>query len=226
MRYEQIVGQQEPKQRLLKMVKEERVPHALLFSGREGCGNLPAALAFAQHLYCTQKQESGQEVAIVLTERIGGFNLKVFDVVAAGQIPYTDAFHRLAERHHKIILSSIERVGMTAYQNKQVSELSDGMFQKMIIAKALAQQTKVMLLDEPSAFLDYASKHNLFQLLQELAVNENKSILVSSHDLEILLKYCHDLLVIHEQEVSLMPAHEAMNNEMFLKVAGGFLPKG
>lgn len=59
MRYEQIVGQQEAKQRLLKMVKEERVPHALLFSGREGCGNLPAALAFAQHLYCQNKQETG-----------------------------------------------------------------------------------------------------------------------------------------------------------------------
>lgn len=59
MLYEQITGQQEPKLRLFKMVKEERVPHALLFSGREGCGNLPAAIAFAQHLYCTDKQTTG-----------------------------------------------------------------------------------------------------------------------------------------------------------------------
>lgn len=59
MLYEQIVGQQEPKQRLLKMVSEERVPHALLFTGKEGSGNLPAAVAFAQHLYCTSKSESG-----------------------------------------------------------------------------------------------------------------------------------------------------------------------
>jgi DNA polymerase-3 subunit delta' len=59
MLYEQIVGQQEPKQRLLKMVNEARVPHALLFSGREGCGNLPAAIAFAQHLFCTDKKNSG-----------------------------------------------------------------------------------------------------------------------------------------------------------------------
>ncbi len=59
MLYAQIVGQQEPKQRLLKMVKEDRVPHALLFSGREGSGNLPAALAFAQHLYCTSKKAEG-----------------------------------------------------------------------------------------------------------------------------------------------------------------------
>lgn len=59
MFYEQIVGQKEPKHRLMKMVKEERVPHALLFSGKEGCGNLPMALVFAQHLYCTNKQETG-----------------------------------------------------------------------------------------------------------------------------------------------------------------------
>lgn len=59
MFYEQIVGQQEAKHRLLKMVKEARVPHALLFSGKEGCGNLPAAIAFAQHLYCTEKKETG-----------------------------------------------------------------------------------------------------------------------------------------------------------------------
>ncbi|PBQ31837.1 DNA polymerase III subunit delta' [Sphingobacteriaceae bacterium] len=59
MLYEQIVGQQEPKHRLLKMVKEERVPHALLFSGKEGCGNLPTAIAFAQHLYCLDKKETG-----------------------------------------------------------------------------------------------------------------------------------------------------------------------
>lgn len=167
--------------------------------------------------------ELAKKISIVLTEKIGGFNLTAYDVVAAGQMPYTNSFNKLEEKNIALIQSAIEACGIKEHQHKLVNELSDGLFQKTIIAKALAQQTPIILLDEPSAFLDYASKHDLFLLLKHLAEKENKSILVSSHDLDLLLKYCHKLLLISNGNAELINVSEAKQNAAFLKIGGGFL---
>lgn len=167
--------------------------------------------------------ELSKKIAIVLTEKIGGFNLTAYDVVAAGQIPYTNAFNQLKTENRAIIDSAILACGIAEHQNKAVNELSDGLFQKTIIAKALAQQTSVILLDEPSAFLDYASKHDLFLLLKKLAEQEGKCVLVSSHDLDLLIKYCSKLLIVSDSSVELIPANIALQNAKFQKIGGGFL---
>jgi iron complex transport system ATP-binding protein len=164
-----------------------------------------------------------KKIAIVLTEKIGGFNLTVYDVVAAGQIPYTNSFNQLKEAHVTAIDSAISACGIKAYQHKPVNELSDGLFQKTVIAKALAQQTPAMLLDEPSAFLDYASKHELFLLLKKLSERENKCVLVSSHDLDLLLKYCNKLLIISSGSLELISVADARQNKGFMEVGGGYL---
>ena len=164
-----------------------------------------------------------KKIAIVLTEKIGGFNLTAYDVVAAGQMPYTNAFNRFEKENLSIIESAINTCGITAHQHKLLNELSDGLFQKTIIAKALAQQTPIMLLDEPSAFLDYASKHELFLLLKKLSSEENKCILVSSHDLDLVLKYCTRILVVAGTRATLLNLSEAKNNEEFKKITGGFI---
>jgi iron complex transport system ATP-binding protein len=167
--------------------------------------------------------ELAKKVSIVLTEKIGGFNLKAFDAVAAGQIPYTNSFHQLKAENLQVIEQAMAATGITGHAHKLLSELSDGLFQKTVIAKALAQQTPIMLLDEPSAFLDYASKHDLFILLKKLAEEQQKCILLSSHDLDLILKYCHKLLVVSEAGQQLIPASEAKSNSEFLKIAGGFI---
>ncbi len=164
-----------------------------------------------------------KKIAVVLTEKIGGFNLTAYDVVAAGQMPYTNSFNRLEKENLDIIAEAIKTCGITAHQHKLLNELSDGLFQKTIIAKALAQQTPIMLLDEPSAFLDYASKHDLFLLLKKLTVESNKCILVSSHDLDLLLKYCDKLLVVSPAGIELIKVSEAKTNKPFLEIGGGFI---
>lgn len=168
-------------------------------------------------------KDLAKKIAIVLTEKIGGFNLTAYDAVAAGQMPYTNSFNRLAKEHLEIIDAAIKTCGISAHQHKLLNELSDGLFQKTIIAKALAQQTPIMLLDEPSAFLDYASKHDLFLLLKKLSTEENKCILVSSHDLDILLKYCSKLLIFSNNSIELIAIAEAKTNKAFLEIGGGFL---
>lgn len=168
-------------------------------------------------------EDLAKKIAVVLTEKIGGFNLNCYDVVAAGQIPYTNSFHRIKEENRKVIDAAIRRCGLAEYQNKLISELSDGLFQKTMIAKALAQQTPIMLLDEPSAFLDYASKHELFLLLKELSTIEEKCIMVSSHDLEMLLKYCNKLLVISPEGLEVIRSEEAKQNKAFVQLTGGYM---
>jgi iron complex transport system ATP-binding protein len=191
------------------------------------CGLLPLLqgeiLVEGESVALMSAEALARRVSVVLTERIGGFNLNVYDVVAAGQMPYTDGFHRLRPENKKIIEDAIGRCGLGEYRLRPVTELSDGLFQKTIIAKALAQQTPLLLLDEPSAYLDYASKHALFILLGELASKEKKCVLVSSHDLDILLKYCTRLLVISSEGIELIKPEEALGTESFKRIGGGFI---
>jgi iron complex transport system ATP-binding protein len=167
--------------------------------------------------------ELAKKVAIVLTEKISGFNLTAFDAVAAGQLPYTNLFNKLEQENLDIINKAIETCGIKDHQNKLLSELSDGLFQKTMIAKCLAQQTAIMLLDEPSAFLDYASKHELFSLLKNLANEQKKCIMVSSHDLDLILKYCNKILLVKNSTVQLISISEAKENAIFKELSGGFL---
>lgn len=191
------------------------------------CGLLPALdgeiFIDGQTVQQFSLNELAKKISIVLTEKIGGFNLTAFDAVAAGQIPYTDSFNRLNENHFAIIENAIAISGIKDHRHKLLNELSDGLFQKTMIAKALAQQTANILLDEPTAFLDYASKHELFLLLKHLCNTEHKCVLVSCHDLDLLLKYCSKLLVLTSNSFELIPASEGLKNERFKAIAGGHL---
>lgn len=133
-------------------------------------------------------------ISIVNTERITGFNLTAFDVVAFGRTPYLNRFSQLNEKDEEMVNLSFEKVGISSLKNKLMEELSDGQRQKVMIAKALAQETPIIILDEPTAFLDYSSKHQLFDILKDLCQTQNKLILVSSHDLDFVFKYCDDIL--------------------------------
>jgi iron complex transport system ATP-binding protein len=164
-----------------------------------------------------------KKVSIVLTEKFGGFNLTVYDVVSAGMTPYTNAFNQLNQKQIEMVDIAIKACGLQMFKHHLVDELSDGYFQRMVIAKSLAQQTPIMLLDEPSAFLDYASKHELFILLKNLAEVQEKCILISSHDLDLLLKYCHKLLIVSCDAVELIDAAIAKSNTAFMNIAKGFI---
>lgn len=167
--------------------------------------------------------ELAKQISIVLTEKIGGFNLTAYDAVSSGQIPYTNLFNKLEKVHLDIIDKAILTAGIHEYKNKLLTELSDGLFQKTMIAKCIAQQTPIMLLDEPSAFLDYASKHELFKMLQKLTEEEQKCILVSSHDLDLILKYCTKVLLVKNGKIEMMNVTEARGHKIFTELTGGYL---
>lgn len=151
---------------------------------------------FGKDLMSYSPKERAKLLGIVLTERPDDMFLKVLDVVAAGRYPYTGMFGKLNENDEKEIKASLELVGVNHLANRVFNTLSDGEKQKVMIAKAIAQNTPVIMLDEPTAFLDYPSKIELFSLLKQLAKEQKKAILFSSHDLELLLRYTDNLWIM------------------------------
>lgn len=169
------------------------------------------------------KQQIAKMIAVVLTEKVGGFNLTVADLVSMGRVPYTNAFNHLQSEDTKIINDCISICGLTEHKLKPVSELSDGLFQKAMIAKGLAQQTSILLLDEPTAYLDFPSKHQLFELLKKVTLEENKCIIASSHDIELVLKYASHLLIMSENnEFEFIESSSYKSSELFKKVTNGY----
>lgn len=142
------------------------------------------------------QQELSKLISIVLTDKLGGFNLTVFDIVAAGRIPYLNAFGQLNASDIEIVNESIETIGVKHISQNYFDELSDGQKQKALIAKSLAQQTPVILMDEPTAFLDFESRLQLFQLLKQLVKEQQKTVIVSSHDLDVLFRNADKVLYL------------------------------
>lgn len=134
-------------------------------------------------------QQLAQLLSIVITEKVGGFNLTVWDVVASGRTPYISIFGKLTAEDEGVVNSSLQRLNLEPLKYKLIDALSDGQRQKVMIAKSLAQQTPIIVLDEPTAFLDYTSKHLLFETLKKLCEEQNKLIIVSSHDIDLMKQY-------------------------------------
>ena len=141
-------------------------------------------------------KEKAMLIGLVLTERPDDMFLKVYDVVASGRCPYTNFFGKIEKEDENIIQESLDIVGINHLKNRYFNTLSDGEKQKVMIAKTLAQNTPIIFMDEPTAFIDYPSKIELFSLMKMLSKERNKTIIFSSHDLELLLRYTDDIWMI------------------------------
>ena len=127
-------------------------------------------------------------IGVVLTEKLAIKNMTAEELIAMGRAPYTGFWGRLTEEDHQVVSDAIRLVGIESLAGRMIQTLSDGERQKVMIAKALAQQTPIIYLDEPTAFLDYPSKVEMMQLLRRLAVQEQKTIFLSTHDVELSLQ--------------------------------------
>lgn len=151
-------------------------------------------------------------VAFVTTDKVRIANLRCRDVVALGRAPYTNWIGRMQEQDEEIVMRSMELVGMSDYADKTMDRMSDGECQRIMIARALAQQTPIILLDEPTAFLDMPNRYELCTLLQRLAHEEQKCILFSTHELDIALALCDSIALISPPQLHLLPTEEMVNS--------------
>lgn len=163
------------------------------------------------------KSERARLLGLVSTERIQAGALTVTELVGLGRQPYTGFLGRLSDVDRDIVADSISSVGMSHKADSFVANLSDGERQKVMIARALAQHTPIIVLDEPTAFLDAASRIETMQLLASLAHEQNKAVLLSTHDISRSLMLTDQLWVItRDRQVltgptSEMVASDAMN---------------
>lgn len=154
-------------------------------------------------------EKLAQSVAIVTTERIRIENLLVEDLVAMGRAPYTNWVGHLQDIDREIVGKAIEAVGMGNFAKRDTSSLSDGELQRVMIARAIAQQTPIILLDEPTAFLDIPTRFEVCRLLADLAHKEGKAILFSTHDVDAALPVCDSFAIIDDGTLRKLPAEEA-----------------
>ena len=129
-----------------------------------------------------------RKVSVVLTDRITASNLSVYDLITFGRYPYLDWTIKLNERDNQIIDQSISLVNISHLIKKNIYELSDGQLQMALIARALAQDTSIIILDEPTAHLDLNNRLEIMKLLKRLTRTANKTILIATHDLDLALQ--------------------------------------
>jgi len=140
-----------------------------------------------------KEKELATVIGVVLTEKNNLQNMTVEELVGMGRSPYTGFWGRLSAEDRRKVFSSLDMVGIAALRDRLVQTLSDGERQKVMIAKALAQETPIIFLDEPTAFLDYPSKVEILHLLRRLSREMQKTIFLSTHDLELALQIADQL---------------------------------
>lgn len=154
------------------------------------------------------QRKLARQVSIVLTQKPDVQNLTIEEIIGLGRSPYTGFFGRLRAEDRKVVDDAIATMGIEKLRGRMIQTLSDGERQKVMIAKALAQETPIILLDEPTAFLDFPSKAETFQSLQRMAHERDKLILLSTHDLELAVRFADSLLEVKKGTLQAVSASE------------------
>ena len=148
-------------------------------------------------------RELAKTLGVVLTERPDIQQMTVWELVAMGRSPYTGFWGQLDSADETVVNEAICQVGIESLKRRQVTTLSDGERQKVMIAKALAQQTKIIFLDEPTAFLDYPSKVDTLLLLRRICREQAMTVFLSTHDLELALQVADRLWLMRPDGLSI-----------------------
>ncbi len=187
--------------------------------GQNGCGKSTLLRTFAALLpplagtYSFPHAEAlplSMQTAIVLTGSIRIGQTTVREVVAMGRYPYTSFLGKLSADDERIIAASLEEVGLSNEAETFFNSHSDGEKQRILIAKALAQQTPVVLLDEPTAHLDLPNRIRVLQLLRRLAHEQHKLVLISTHELELALALSDRILLMTPQRGIVLDTPQAL----------------
>lgn len=159
-------------------------------------------------------EERAKRLSIVLTVRPETGNLTVREVVALGRLPHRQGLwgSRNAAADAEAVERAMRLTTTSAWSERPVSRLSDGERQRVFIAKALAQETPLILLDEPTAFLDYPSRVQFFNLLKRLTNEMGKTVLLSSHDVELAAAHADRILLLSKESLCLAPTEPKERN--------------
>lgn len=169
-------------------------------------------------------QRLASTVSFVTTERVRIANLRCRDVVALGRAPYTNWLGRMQREDVRMVDAALELVGMSACADRTLERMSDGECQRVMIARALAQHTPVLLLDEPTSFLDLPNRYEICTLLRRLAHEEGKAILYSTHELDIALSLCDSVALLDPPCLHHLPVDDMRASGLVERAFGCKMP--
>lgn len=149
-----------------------------------------------ENLHRIPARTLARRLSVVLTERVTSGLLSVYELVALGRHPFTDWTGRLTAHDHEVVEHAIRAVGAEPLAHRLIAELSDGERQKAMVARALAQEPEVMILDEITAFLDLPRRVEIMRILKQLAHDDGRTILLSTHDLDLALHTADTLWIV------------------------------
>jgi iron complex transport system ATP-binding protein len=142
-----------------------------------------------------------QNLSVVLTEKLPPSNLTVFELIALGRQPYTNWLGKLSDEDYEKINNAIALTHIENLLDKKHYEISDGQLQIVLIARALAQDTPLIILDEPTTHLDLPHKVSVFKLLKKLSQETDKCILFSTHDVDLAIQLSDEMIVMTDETV-------------------------
>lgn len=147
------------------------------------------------------RNELAKIISLVLTERIPSSNLTVYELIALGRQPYTNWIGKLLEEDLKQIKEAMAQSHLTELMHERCDKLSDGQLQRAMICRALAQNTDLIILDEPTAHLDVQHKMETFKLLKKIAHELNRAILISTHEIQLATQIADELWLMTEEKI-------------------------
>ena len=160
-------------------------------------------------------QELSTLLSLVLTERLPESQLTVFELVALGRQPYTNWIDKLSENDKSKINWAIKQTEIEHLKNKRFHELSDGQLQRVLIARALAQDTEIIILDEPTAHLDIHHTIKIFSLLKKLVTETKKTIIISTHEVNLAIQTANELILLSDKKVFSGTAKKLIEQDAF-----------
>ncbi len=202
--------------------------HILL--GNNGCGKTTLIKTLArliqplsgeifldnQNIFSFHHSDFSKKIAFLFTHRPYLMQHTVMDLLILGRIPYLNWNGKISSEDKDIILHYAQLFNLISLLETPAHQISDGQLQKTLIAKTLIQQTPVIILDEPLSFLDYSTKKFILKTLKDIAINENKIILLSTHDVHLCKEYADTLLLIHKQQWIHQSVSNLNTNNLFI----------
>lgn len=157
----------------------------------------------SENLYALSPKDLAKYISVVLTESIPENSLTVYETIALGRQPYTNWLGKLSTQDTEIINNAMVLTDTDGLAHKLIHQLSDGQLQRVMIARALTQDTPIILLDEPTSHLDIHHKINIFKILAKICKETQKTVLISTHEINLALKTSDRLLLIDDQKFSI-----------------------
>lgn len=162
--------------------------------------------------------ELAKVMSLVLTEQLISKNLSVYELVALGRQPYTNWVGNLNNNDITIINKALEQTNLSDLKQRKCLELSDGQLQKVMIARALAQDTNLIILDEPTTHLDMYHQAYVLKLLKKLTTETNKSILFATHEINLALQLCDKIIIMEKDKVIAGSPKELIEKNAFSNI--------